>query len=276
MLSRLFSRKPEESESEVSEPTDLKRIVFFHVPKCGGSSVRDALKSAYREKNLTARNVVFHLDSHTSKSSSDLMGENLAVHREHVFLYKFMLRKYFLLTGHFPYSDSVAKAKAKNDLFVTLLRDPFDRKLSQYYYNRHKADHQAHFGTDLSLEDWLQKSIESTKPGSYTRYFCGNVRLEQGADETDGQFVQGRVDAAIKNLRTFDVVGNVSDMAGFAGEVSRKSGLSVSIDHLRRSPKSGYPKFRQQPKHIQALLEASCEHDVRIYESVFGAGSAGA
>lgn len=276
MLSRLFSQKTGESANGVSGSSDLKRIVFFHVPKCGGSSVRDALKSAYRKKKLFARNIEFHLDSHASKASSDCLDENLAVHREHVFLYKFMLRKYFLLTGHFPYSDSAAKAKAKDDLFITLIRDPYDRKLSQYYYNRHKAERKKHFRTDLSLEDWLQKTIESTYPGSYTGYFCGNVRLERRADEADGQFVQRHVDAAIENLRTFDVVGNVSDMAGFAGEVSRKSGLSVRIEHLRRSPKSGYPKFREQPKHIQTLLEASCEHDARIYESVFGAGSAGA
>lgn len=111
----------------------MERLVFYHIPKCGGTSVHVAL-SRYYTRVCPVRN--YDLENLCSED---------------------VLNHYTLISGAFPPS-MVHRLVKKPYKEVILLRDPIERIISMYWYARsHKWS-------------WIERNVLNSKAEAYRKY----------------------------------------------------------------------------------------------------------
>lgn len=104
----------------------FNKIVFIHIPKTAGSSLRNAIESSYTSKLIAPYENIFNLEK--------------AVHLD-----------YKLFRGHFGYQDAQIIPGAKE--FITVLRDPVERVISLYnYWNKVSKYYNGSPETDLNYD----------------------------------------------------------------------------------------------------------------------------
>lgn len=213
------------------EPGIATRVAYPHVPKCGGTSVTRALRPHFDSRAAHGRSPAVGIDAEGSRHTADELGDVLATGSDPVHAFRFGLAHYLLqqpstrfLFGHFAFGLELA-AVAPDVAWITLLRDPVDRVLSQYRYNRHKDRGSTRH--DLDLDTFL----EHRAPGlllAPVRYLCG-PRLWDAP-------VEQQVAAAAEHLATFAVVGTLDDLPRFQRDLSARFGVDVVLPHANRSP----------------------------------------
>lgn len=196
-----------------------RRIVFHHVPKCGGTSVGRALRRAY----ILSQGTITPVESEKAfdAAQSSLSGTGVA----HVSELREMMLLYLLysdvrcVAAHVPFSNAAFDRFASRYSFLTLLRDPVDRFISQYYWNHDRPE--AHFRIPESFDAFLASDRASALGSTYVRYFCGQPGQE---------FTRGRqVDAAIRNLHRMDLVGFLDDLPHFQTKLRALTTKRVTI-----------------------------------------------
>lgn len=234
-----------------------RRIAFFHTPKCGGTSVHKWLATAFGGPA--------GLDPIAAEAAARKIGTTGLEFREALLAYFVQRSDARFISGHYSYSGrAFAGHEGEFDL-ITILRNPIDRLLSQYYYNRFR-DQRNHFPIDSELSDWLQTSQARAAGTVFTKMFVGDVAVAKEFDKR-GSDTRAAVSSAIANLGRFTIVGTLEDLNGFENEIKSRYGIRSSIGHLRKSPKAGYPKFTDQPMSIQDRIRELCEEDMEIYET---------
>src|ERR1700730_5412267 len=106
-----------------------RRFLFDHLPKTGGTAFRSVLEDIFGRENVTQ-----HLEGRS---------EIWAVQR---------FSGIGLIAGHFL-SLIPGEDRWFGRVRLTLLRDPIDRSVSEYFYWRHHA----HEGVADKLGQWAQK-----------------------------------------------------------------------------------------------------------------------
>lgn len=225
-------------------------LVFLHVPKTGGSAVRTALVRACRN-----RRVLFDYGAEEKQTTpalrEALYGDGrtaggLSLRRQ------LDDRRGLLLIGHFhaqKYWDAFHP-----DSFVTFLRDPIDRLISEY---NHYVER---YGADLELEAFIE-----------TRRFSRHVTdLFRGVDPAEFGFV-GFTETFEDDLRALSqrlgrpLVGVRENEGAYDPAVREKASdpdfrrrvrRFVSADHdLYRRLRNRYDKLRA--RRLAGLAEAS-------------------
>lgn len=201
--------------------TDLlcgHRVVFHHVPKCGGTSVGRSIRRAY----LLSQGTVTPVESEKAFNAVQRTGP----HREigHVSELREMMLLYMLfsdircVSAHIPFSNAAFEHFADRYSFVTLLRDPVERFISNYFWNHDRPD--AHFRIAEAFEDFLATERAKGLGSTYVRYFCG---------EPGENFGPRHVDAAIRNLHRMNSVGFLDEVGHFEVSLHRLTGRKLKI-----------------------------------------------
>src|SRR5689334_19148948 len=126
---------------------DAKRIAFFHAPKCGGTSVHRWLATAFGGPA--------GLDPIAAEAAARTLGVSSFEMREAVLAYFVKRSRARFISGHYAYSRRAFAGHEHEFDLITILRNPIDRFLSHYYYNRFK-DERNHFPIECDLQDWLE------------------------------------------------------------------------------------------------------------------------
>lgn len=236
-----------------------RRIAFFHTPKCGGTSVHTWLATAFGGPA--------GLDPIAAEAAARNIGATGLEFREALLAYFVQRRDARFISGHYSYSGRAFAGHEDEFDLITILRNPIDRLLSQYYYNRFR-DQRNHFPIDSELSDWLQTNQARAAGMVFTKMFVGDAAVAKDLDKCGrGSDTRAAVSTAIANLGRFTIVGMLEDLDGFEKEIKSRYGIRSSIGHLRKSPKAGYPKFADQPMSIQDRIRELCEEDMEIYET---------
>jgi hypothetical protein len=132
-----------------------RKIIFDHIPKCGGTSL-----CAYLESHYPARKV-FSIN----RSKSGISAEEFKA------LPQRKRYGYSLIQGHVANKllDSVHPECVK----VTVLREPFDRIVSHYYYAKRRPNHYLHskiMEFKMGLEEYITAD-PSALQNYYTTHF---------------------------------------------------------------------------------------------------------
>jgi malonyl CoA-acyl carrier protein transacylase len=151
---------------------------------------------------------------------------------------------------------------------LTILRNPLDRLLSLYYFDRFKKNRD-HHPIECDLPEWLSTPEAKSAAITFVRMFVGDTMASQQLVSADGnsQVMDAAVANAIANLRSFAIVGVLENLQGFENAVQQRYGVRSAIGHHNRNPSSGYPKFNEQPKELQNRIRELCQPDVKIYET---------
>ena len=156
------------------KPVVDDRCVFLHVPKCGGTSIDNALNSHFANESkahlhpdasLKAAQLRYHFDSPFGPSNID----KLFRFREHVLLYYLSQPQLRFISGHFNFSAIALEAFGEDCTFITVLRNPVERLISLYFFNRYKKS--SHFKINMDIDDYLSSDDGQAQGSLYVRFF---------------------------------------------------------------------------------------------------------
>lgn len=237
-----------------------KPCLFMHIPKCGGSSVAEALYATVPfQRRLgvvdapsTRRAVsIFHsgedskLDYHDDLETGPLV----YAFREQCLLMH-MAWDTELIHGHILFSAKADQVFGRKYGYVTVMRDPMDRVLSNFAHSAHEGIIPSDF--DAYLDHYCARIHGLTA----LRYFAGQHEIAPSE-------VPAALDLAKTNLAKFDIVGFLDDMEGFCDRFAACFGRRPKVfryNEARWSKPSLMPHQRARLEQIMAPELEFWEH----------------
>ena len=229
---------------------DQKPLVFFHVMKCGGTSVRHGL--AVGAAGTRHGPEIFELDGLAAKAAAGGTDADNWKLRDALLPYALLAMQPSVVLGHFRYRDRYGELVDAAH-FVTVLRDPLDRMVSLYKWRRYKEGINA--PVSLSFDELIRSGRWAKLGHAYVDTFCGNDDLDPSSHEA--------ADAAVANLRRFAVVGFIDRLDDFSRRVTSCLGKRVSIPMSNQSPA---PPDTDFDAGTLERARALCAPDYRVYE----------
>ena len=162
------------------------------------------------------------------------------------------------LTGHVWYTKAVRRLRDEGYLIMTCLRDPVDRLISHYLYNRFTEN--THVAIDVDIDDFLSSERARQLATIYARYLSGG---REGNDYTSADAIA----EARAGLESMDHVGVLDDLDGFLRKAGQIIGVRLKSFHRRKSPALGREEYRiRRSAEVRARAAALCSADTEIYE----------
>jgi hypothetical protein len=253
------------TSSEAPALTSELALVFLHLPKTGGSTLHELFSAHFAPEEICPQR-----HSNLRAYSVD------------------ELRQWRFFSGHF---DADEIRRIPRPLFVvTVLRDPIERLLSLYYFwKRHTDEFINKFSADFlrmtkdgTLLDFLRNShpmILHAAHNAMVRQLAGAVKttasgygLMKSGETAESVTEAQLMSLALKNLLSFDVVGNTSELSlvyeRVASVFGMKSYPSIPKINTREDVDEHVGPVTPEPitPEIQALLEEKTRLDRMLYQ----------
>lgn len=261
-INTLYRSVKREITSNVADDS----VFFLHVPKCGGSSVEKGIQEAFglrsgiqfSRQGLVARPECIHLSAHASKKAADALGVDLQAHREQVLLY-FMSQSPppLLIGGHFKFSKTAYNEYGEDFFFVTMIRDPVERWISQYLYNRYKDG--SHFSIEKGMEEYINTNRSKESGKMLINYFAG-FQSEYRASDSD------KLNEAKKTIGKFDVVGFLDNIDRFEESFEQRVGASIDVPRRNENPVDDNERKNIIDDDVMRKIKDICNKDIEFYE----------
>jgi len=249
-----FSKAARSLHRRVAASRIDEQIFFLHVPKCGGTSVDAAISEAYGWKPC------LHLDSVASRRASDARQEDLMAYRNSLLPYFMEQEGLRYISGHFVFDSELHSLYGSQWSYVTMLRDPVQKYISQYNYNLHKQD-KNHFGIEESLEQFID-SPEGIRLGQDMVQKISGLAVVTDEESSERK---NHIDQAIQNIEKFHLVGILEDLEHFETGFKENFGVSLRIKKMNIN----HSKDKKQLSlAIRNKIESLCEPDITLYNHV--------
>jgi len=225
----------------------MRRIIYIHVPKCGGSSFGAALRLRY----FLSQAVISLDPGDTDQPAAPRMLADYA--RRRAQLHRLVARGSRMISGHVQYDPALHAGAAKDYAFITLLRDPVARFVSHYNYLQRchpSPSRPATLAAFLDTPDALRLASQ------YLFYFAGQSP-QQGQDPAP------LIARAITALGHFDIVGDLDQPAVFARQLQHHVGTPLPL--WRRN---AAPVPTEIPSELRPRIEALCAPDLAVYHAL--------
>lgn len=237
------------------------RIFFCHVPKCAGGSISAAIYDSYsiRERLFTS---MFRINLRASDMAYKICSKDMMEVREVVLCYNLSLPTYTFGAGHCRCRPQLVQSYKDSWNFVTILRDPVVRWISEYVYNTYTDKTVPGRGNnELPLKDYIV-SKKGKRSGIYfLRYFSS---MPVGYDGDVEEFVN----EAIANLRQFRVVGTIERIEFWRQTFRQVFKRDITIPKVNTSPKPGIAEEISSNEALISQIRQLCEPDIRIYQNI--------
>lgn len=223
------------------------RVLFDHIPKCGGSSVLAFL----------ARNFPRRLTFRTRPSYPETARAFLSWSESRRFRHQ-------LLMGHC--TDVLVGHVHPDTLITTVLREPVDGIVSFYYYVRQEQA-RGRVAPDVvmpsSLTAFATGAHDPEIPNRLCQHFTGWTAAEIARSPA------AAVDRAEDVINaTYQVVGFQDDLEGFARELTRRAGLWSPLRGQRVNRTQKRPTLAELPACERDRIAALHAADVALYARV--------
>lgn len=206
------------------------RVVFHHVPKCGGTSVAQALRLRYAVSFAGFPSMPLYRTIGTLHPNvGSVRRAQLVDELQERFLFYYLYNGIRCVSGHVPFSNLAFEEFSSSYKFVTTLREPVSLMLSHYFFQSQRPADIWPATTDI---DAYLETAEAREFGALYSYFFNGLPRE--ADPR----AQNAVESAKANLRRFDVIGFVDDMASFQRLLRERVGIGLRIGYANRSKAS--------------------------------------
>lgn len=214
-----------------------------------------AMRKVFFDPKAPHRSTYFGISSSATLKVAEIAGEELLDVREKVLLFALASERNRCVAGHLPFSLSAHRVFGESVSFFSVFRNPVDRFVSQYFYDRHKSSD--HRRIDCSLDEFLESDRGRGTGRLYVDWFG---RDEQGtvADE------QKRFEQAVANLDRLAVVGLVEEMGLLRQKLEALLGRRVPIGTVNRNPRKD--RMKEVTEAQRKKIERLCEPDLRFYE----------
>jgi hypothetical protein len=244
------------------------RIVFAHVPKCGGSSIYKAIGRSmglkYPDGHLDpiwSRTLVGEIYNHTEPEIS----EELQVFR-HALLLRHLQENKRFIAGHFIVNRSLLQNLQKEHQVVTILRQPDKRLFSHFKYWMLSRDLAK--DNDAVYKHWKAyiKSDRAKFQANLFSIYFGESNFHNIGEKT--------IETALSNLEKIDVVGDLENLDDFEARLSLIFAKTTKIGFVNTSKKlidneNLDAVFNQLFMDEYELIKDMVTIDEKIYSSFF-------
>ncbi len=246
------------------KPAIRERLFFLHVPKCGGSSIRESLRRNYLALNCKREREFVYVHSTAEERATRLLREERSPEfrfpedgalrvPECLLLYHMSQSHVKCIVGHVPFSEIAYRHFSDEFAFVTILRDPVERWISEYFYNRSTGRSCA----AMTLEEYLVSPLGKAQGTQYVLYLGGRTN---GNDHRSRAALQ----RALNNLERFAVIGFLEDLAVFEERFERRFGARLEIG--RKNVTAPAREREEISGKMRKKIEEICAYDREIYE----------
>jgi hypothetical protein len=248
--------------SKVNERLMPQRVVFHHVPKCGGTSVGRALRKRFLLSQATVipESSYRAFEAFTGRTDRQQMLVDVLDLREQMMLY-LMFEDVRCISLHVRFSDIAYDRFHDRYKFITILREPVARFVSHYFWSFGKPE--AHARIDEDFSAFLETERARRLGATYVEYFSG---LPKDDDIT----TPAAIDAAIANLNRFNVVGKLDDLADFEAQLKKELGVRIRIGHENKMRQPVSKKREVMTPELEDRVRALCAPDIAVWNAVCG------
>lgn len=235
----------------------------MHVPKCGGTSLSEALyatvplhqKIGILDARATRRALALHhlgVDDVSSFHDEGERAEEAAVFREQLF-FMYLAQECRLIHGHFLLSDRIWTHAKDRYGFVSILRDPLARTVSNYRMAHRNGIFQGDFDAFLDSAMGRRMALHAL------RFFSGQTTIPP-------KDVPAAMDRARARMAGFVLIGMLEDLSSFSKRFAEHFGARLSIAHYNRASGPDLDITGEQRRKLEAL----CAPDIELTELARG------
>jgi len=224
------------------------KILFEHLPKCGGSSLAAYFAEQY------PRRKIFCTDGDNPQPSVDEFKRYPQKKRY----------GYDLVEGHLAHE--LIEYVHPDSLKITVFREPVERIISHYYYVKREKKHYLHAevtADGMSLAEYVSSGLSEELHNWYTTHFSGMT------DADAEQNPQKSVAKAVETVRkTYDIVGFLDAFDEFAEKVRRTAHLKRQYKDRRENVTRDRPKYADVPETTIRKIEEFNRLDIVFYRKI--------
>ncbi len=236
--------------SNTSKLEDKKPLVFVHIPKAAGSTFYQVLNRQYP----ISRTV--HIEGGLEKQTSINNFRKLPDEK------RLRLK---CVRGHIPFG--MHRWMSPDTTYVTILRDPVKRIVSEYHYVRNTPKHFFHselLSKGISLDDYIQMKVDTNEINIQTRWISGCVDFE-ALTESQTPLPSNALELAKENIKShFSVCGLAESFDESLLLMQKVLGWKCV---LYRTKNVGKQRSRSQlPSSTQKLIKKHSQYDMELYD----------
>lgn len=236
---------------------NLPCLFFLHIAKCGGISLNRALRWKYLgqySRLSSAASVNAAMDICKLEHPFDDYYTSVHRNRNHILYYE-MNRGYQFISGHYAYNHELHEGVGSKYVYMLLLRDPVDRFLSSYYFNKQKEE-SSPWKINETLEGYLESNTAIYHGQDYARLIAGVPFLEHD--------VNTQVNKGKEHLSRFDILGVIEEPNKIEVAIKEKLGVKVSVGHKNRTNQR--IKVEELDSSLQKKINEICAPNIEIYK----------
>jgi len=245
----------------LKEKSTGNKAVFHHVPKCGGTSLVTAVRWKYL---MSHRHIVGDASVKATMATHPDLEKDIFSLNQEVRLFRRQFLNYLLETentwvsGHMTFCNVAYENYHDKYKFITVLRDPVERYISEYIHRAHKQG-DTYYNTQLKLDEYLESDIGQIQSQAICEYFASSTKK---ANEINGDDYQ----AAKSNLAKFDLIGFTDEMATFNTSFNEMLNININVGHKNKSVKSKSETGNIITAEHRQKITKMCQQEIELYD----------
>lgn len=210
-------------------------LIFLHIPKSGGTTLRRILRAEYGRDNI-----FYSIDSDPKGSEKKFIEQN---------------RTFSLLAGHIHFGEHHYFGEELK--YFSMVRHPVDRVISHYYYTRRRPENYAYpYSSKMTLEEYALSNFSSEMDN-------GQIRLLSGIEPAIGKCDRRVLEIAKENIDQHFVA------VGLQEQFDKSLLLLMKKLHWKRLPlynkTNVTPNKPEVSQTVRDKIAARNQYDMELY-----------